>query len=72
MTVRFVSLLLEGSLVKLFEAEAESKDSEIPLLECHLSDLQTKHSGWNFLNMAVMHRPVICCRHIAQILVISN
>ena len=29
--------------------------------------LQTKHSGWNFLNIAVMQRPEIGLRHIAHI-----
>ena len=40
-------------------------------LLCHctvtaLSDLHTKHSGWNFLNMAVMQRPEIGLRHMAH------
>ena len=59
MAVGFVVFSLEGSL-QLLHAEAETETRFIEINSIALSliiYLHTKHSGWNFLNIAVMQRP---------------
>lgn len=58
-TVRLVSLLLEGSLVELLQAKAEMwyRLETRNFRDLSTSYLHTKCSGWNFLNIAVMQRP---------------
>ena len=68
MAVWLVTLLFEGSLVELLQTETEHKiyleqDTNIMSVSLYL---QTKHSGWNFLNMAVMQRPWMGLWHPAH------
>ena len=59
MAVGFVVFRLEGSL-QLLHAEAATETRFIGINSKFIYSiiyLHTKHSGWNFLNIAVMQRP---------------
>lgn len=64
-TVRLVILLLKRACEQKQKEESVIKNSRnvshhfLPLFNCFKQNAQTKCSGWNFLNMAVMQRPVI-------------